>query len=195
MAEHPKDHTGQSDSADCQFDELEMSDDEFEATHVSAPEADQKKRKKRKKRKKKNNKFNMHQNCCKQRRFGKSGKKYGQVFGDDFTDFVNFIENFENRGSSGSEAAAQNLVSVMGSVPAFAVSESMIAQSQAQGMMMSNQVANQQRVNLLGMYTTAKCVGEMLNIHSPTIPTPPPGYYDHHRNHPDGYEEEDELPF
>jgi len=86
---------------------------------------------------------------------------------DEFSKFIRFMRKMEHSQDPVPDAVASNLMSVIGSVPSFAVSESMIAQSQAQGMMMANQVANQQRVNNLSMFTTAKCVAEMMNINNP----------------------------
>lgn len=64
----------------------------------------------------------------------------------------------------GAEGVADSSVAVFGNIPAFATGESMLALSLAQGELMLGAVANQQRVNALGMATTSKCVSQMLEI-------------------------------
>jgi hypothetical protein len=56
------------------------------------------------------------------------------------------------------------LVATLGSAPAFATAESMITASQAQGQMMLGAVANQQRLNTLGLIATGECVMQMMNL-------------------------------
>lgn len=104
---------------------------------------------------------------------------------NEFDRFLRFIEEIECEES---DLSAQTTFSVLGSVPAFATSETMIAQSQAQGMMMANQVANQQKVNTIAMATTAACVSDLLQIH---LHWP---HHDrrHHHHHDDGPPEGEE---
>lgn len=61
------------------------------------------------------------------------------------------------------DALTQALVTVQGSGPSFGALASMMAASNASGLMYYNAVANQQKTNLLGMAMTAKCVRAMLD--------------------------------
>lgn len=61
------------------------------------------------------------------------------------------------------DALSQALVSVLGSGPSFAALASLMAASNANGLMYYNAVAHQQKTNLLGMAITAKCVRAMLD--------------------------------
>lgn len=56
------------------------------------------------------------------------------------------------------------MVSTLGAAPAFATAESMITASQAQGQMMLGAVANQQRLNTLGLIATGECVMQMISM-------------------------------
>jgi len=61
------------------------------------------------------------------------------------------------------DAISQTLVMVLGSGPAFATLDSLIAANQANGIMYHNAVANQQKTNIFGMCATMKCVSALLD--------------------------------
>jgi hypothetical protein len=65
------------------------------------------------------------------------------------------------------DAISQTLVMVLGSGPAFATLDSLIAANQANGLMYHNAVANQQKTNIFGMCATMKCVSALLD--KPTV--------------------------
>lgn len=75
----------------------------------------------------------------------------------------------KDRGPDGSslttDAVTQALLLVLGSAPAVATVDNMLAVQAANGMMYFNAVANQQKTNMLGMAMTAKCVRHMLDPH------------------------------
>jgi hypothetical protein len=60
------------------------------------------------------------------------------------------------------DTVGQSLLMILGSGPALAAFDSMMAAQQANGLMYHNAVANQQKTNLLGMAMTAKCVRYMM---------------------------------
>lgn len=61
------------------------------------------------------------------------------------------------------DAISQTLVMVLGSGPAFATLDSLIAANQANGLMYHNAVAHQQKTNIFGMCATMKCVSALLD--------------------------------
>ncbi|HEY2070338.1 MAG TPA: RebB family R body protein [Rhizomicrobium sp.] len=63
------------------------------------------------------------------------------------------------------DAITQALVLVLGSGPALAAYQGMLAAQSANGILYHNAVSNQQKTNLLGMAMTAKCVRYMLDPH------------------------------
>ena len=80
-------------------------------------------------------------------------------------EFMHLFRRLEDRPSPElTDALSESLLTVLGSGPSFATLESMLAASQADGLMYYNAVANQQRTNLLGMALTARCVNTMLRM-------------------------------
>lgn len=68
-------------------------------------------------------------------------------------------------GSSGAEGAISDILTLMlGSVPSIAVGETMLTASQAQGQMLTNAVANQQKTNIVAMVATVGCVAQLLDM-------------------------------
>ncbi len=68
-------------------------------------------------------------------------------------------------GSSGAEDAISDVLTLMlGSVPSVAVGETMLTASQAQGQMLTNAVANQQKTNIVAMVATVGCVAQLLDM-------------------------------
>lgn len=61
------------------------------------------------------------------------------------------------------DAITQTLVTVLGSGPAFATLDSLIAANQASGQMYHNAVANQQKTTIFGMMAAMKCVSALLD--------------------------------
>lgn len=67
--------------------------------------------------------------------------------------------------SSGAEGAISDILTLMlGSVPSIAVGETMLTASQAQGQMLANAVANQQKTNIVSMVATVGCVAQLLDM-------------------------------
>ena len=104
-----------------------------------------------------------------------------------FRELFKLYASADGNSSAVNDAVANVLTVTLGSAPSFAVSESMISASQAQGQMLTNAVANQQKTNLVGLTATTACVRSLLSmtpshhrvyeeeIIEPAIPlTPPP---------------------
>jgi hypothetical protein len=64
-----------------------------------------------------------------------------------------------------SDAGTQVMVMLLGSGPALASLDGLLAAQAASGLMYYNAVSNQQKTNVLGMATTAKAVRYMLDPH------------------------------
>ena len=62
------------------------------------------------------------------------------------------------------DAISTSLMTTMGSVPSYSIGETMISASQAQGQMLVNSVANQQRTNIVGMVATVGSVAQLLDM-------------------------------
>ena len=77
----------------------------------------------------------------------------------------------EKGGGTGSftDVLSQTLLLILGSGPAIAANEGLMAAQQSNGVMFYQAVANQQALNLLGMCTTAKCVRYMFDSHPEEI--------------------------
>ena len=83
---------------------------------------------------------------------------------DRFSRLFKLIENLPS-SSSGAETAISDILTLMlGSVPSIAVGETMLTASQAQGQMLTNAVANQQKTNIIGMLATVGCVAQLLGM-------------------------------
>ncbi len=83
---------------------------------------------------------------------------------DRFSRLFKLIENLPS-SSSGAETAISDILTVMlGSVPSIAVGETMLTASQAQGQMLANAVANQQKTNIVSMVATVGCVAQLLDM-------------------------------
>lgn len=67
------------------------------------------------------------------------------------------------------DVLSQTLLLILGSGPAIAANEGLMAAQQSNGVMFYQAVANQQALNLLGMCTTAKCVRYMFDRHPDEI--------------------------
>lgn len=107
---------------------------------------------------------------------GKRGKKAGQKKRKkdrkrsakqsrqpDLRNLLSMFSSMDDRDGM-TDAVAQTLVTMMGSIPSFAVGESMITASNAQGQMLQNAVAQQQKTNLIGMVATYGCVANLLDM-------------------------------
>ncbi len=81
-----------------------------------------------------------------------------------FDDMMRLYRRQERGGGDASDAITQNLVTIMGSIPAYAVGETMISQSAAQGRMLNNAVDQQQKTNIISMVSTVGCVAQLLNM-------------------------------
>ncbi|MGH6873278.1 MAG: RebB family R body protein [Rhizomicrobium sp.] len=64
------------------------------------------------------------------------------------------------------DAITQALLLILGSGPAIAAFDQLMAAQAANGLMYHNAVANQQKTNMLGMAMTAKCVRYMMDPHA-----------------------------
>ena len=82
-----------------------------------------------------------------------------------FRELLKLYAKSDGEQSTINNAVADVLSATLGSVPSFAVGESMIAASQAQGQMLTNAVANQQKTNLVGLTATTECVRQLLHLH------------------------------
>ncbi|WP_085620375.1 RebB family R body protein [Thalassospira alkalitolerans] len=62
-----------------------------------------------------------------------------------------------------SDAVSQVNVSTIGVAPAYATLQAMMAQSQAQGVLMANMVSGQRQLSMTGMATLTKSVEQMMS--------------------------------
>jgi len=88
--------------------------------------------------------------------------------GEQIEELIDLVTDVVIEGGDPSrvlDAISQTLVMVLGSGPAFATLDSLIAANQANGLMYHNAVANQQKTNIFGMCATMKCVSALLDKH------------------------------
>ena len=123
---------------------------------------------------------------------GKKKRKAKRASANATEESYNRLYDFFNHlsgGSSGAEDAISNILTLMmGSVPSIAVGETMLTASQAQGQMLANAVANQQKTNIVSMVATVGCVAQLLDM------SPGKLWRDVEPDEEEQYEEESEEP-
>ena len=117
----------------------------------STPQGSKRKRRKRRRKHKNNEQRNRFEEC--------------------FRELLQLYAKSDGDPSAITNAVSDVLTLTLGSVPSFAVGESMIAASQAQSQMLNNAVANQQRINMVSMCATAECVRQLMHV-NPRYPYP-----------------------
>lgn len=103
------------------------------------------------------------------RRKAKRGAKRRPRGGDkgierDFYRLLKLCKGMNGDSHEITDAISTSLLATMGSVPSYSIGETMISASQAQGQMLVNSVANQQRTNIVGMVATVSSVAQLLDM-------------------------------
>lgn len=83
---------------------------------------------------------------------------------ESYNRLFNLFRNLSGASSEAEDVIGDVLTAVLGSVPAVAVGETMLSAAQAQGLMLGNAVANQQKTNIVAMVTTVGCVAQLLDM-------------------------------
>ncbi len=95
---------------------------------------------------------------------GKAKRAAANSFEETYSGILNLGKRLSGDSSIGEDVVADVITALLGSVPAVAVGEAMLTASQAQGQMLTNAVANQQKTNILGMVATVGCVAQLLDL-------------------------------
>ncbi|OSQ30286.1 RebB family R body protein [Thalassospira sp. MCCC 1A03138] len=82
----------------------------------------------------------------------------------DATPVADAVENLQDQVSHQiSDAVSLVNVGTLGVGPAYATLQSMLAQSQAQGVLMANMVSGQRQLSMTGMATLTKSIEQMMS--------------------------------
>ena len=82
----------------------------------------------------------------------------------DATSVTDAVENLQDQVSHQiSDAVSLVNVGTLGVGPAYATLQSMLAQSQAQGVLMANMVSGQRQLSMTGMATLTKSIEQMMS--------------------------------
>ncbi len=82
----------------------------------------------------------------------------------DATSVADAVENLQDQVSHQiSDAVSLVNVGTLGVGPAYATLQSMLAQSQAQGVLMANMVSGQRQLSMTGMATLTKSIEQMMS--------------------------------
>jgi hypothetical protein len=94
---------------------------------------------------------------------GRSGNRRSPDVATSLEDALNtLIDHCDSGDAQSIDAYSKALLTVIGSGPAVAVLDSMIAANQANSLMYASSVAQQQRTNVLGMVAMTQCVARLL---------------------------------
>lgn len=99
--------------------------------------------------------------------FGGGGLHMGES--ENYLDFLSRVFQDTNAGNVNTQqfdAMSQSMNMVLGSGPAFAALESMMATTTAQGAVLMNAVQTQRQLDQVGLCCTSACVKQLLNMNN-----------------------------
>jgi len=88
---------------------------------------------------------------------------------ETYAQLLKLGKKLSGASSAGEDVVADVITALLGSVPSVAVGETMLTAAHAQGQMLSNAVANQQKTNIVGMVATVGCVAQLLDLNPAKI--------------------------